>query len=123
MASITVVSGPAEGDYYPLGERTLVIGRDEAVPIQVADELVSRKHAQLRWESSSKSYLVLDMKSANGTFINGRQIAEDLALADGDVIGVGNSRLVFSDQDFPDRESALEHYKKRGQREKNTMPG
>ncbi len=123
MASLTVVSGPAEGDYYPLGQRTLVIGRDEAVPIQVPDELVSRKHAQLRWESSSGSYLLLDMKSANGTFINGRQIADDLALADGDVIAVGNSRLVFSDQDFPDRESALEHYKQRGQRGKSTLAG
>ncbi len=123
MASITVVSGPAEGDYYPLGQRTLVIGRDEAVPIQVPDELVSRKHAQLRWESSSDSYIVLDMKSANGTFINGRQITTDLTLADGDVIGVGNSRLVFSERTFPDRESALEHYKKQGQRGKSTLAG
>ena len=46
MASITVVSGESTGDYYPLAKRTMVIGRDEAVPIQVKDDRVSRKHLQ-----------------------------------------------------------------------------
>ena len=39
MPSITIVSGPNDGDYYPLGRRVMV----------VVDDLVSRKHAQIRW--------------------------------------------------------------------------
>ena len=37
MASIIVVSGTQKGDYYPLGQRTNVIGRDEALPIQILE--------------------------------------------------------------------------------------
>jgi pSer/pThr/pTyr-binding forkhead associated (FHA) protein len=121
MASITVVAGPSEGDYYPLGQRPMVVGRDEAVPIQLTDELVSRKHAQIRWDSGGSAYHLLDMKSANGTSVNGREIAGDLALRDGDIIELGNSKLMFSETDFPDRASAMDHYKKRGERSKSTL--
>jgi pSer/pThr/pTyr-binding forkhead associated (FHA) protein len=121
MASITVVAGPSEGDYYPLGTRPMVVGRDEAVPIQLTDQLVSRKHAQIRWEQASSAYHLLDMKSANGTFVNGRQVGNDLVLADGDMIELGNSKLMFSKTDFPDRASAMDHYKKRGERSKSTL--
>ena len=121
MASITVVTGPNEGDYYPLGTRPMVIGRDEAVPIQLTDSLVSRKHAQVRWEDAEQSYHLIDMKSANGTLVNGRQIGADLPLADGDLIEVGGSKLMFSVEDFPDRDSAMDHYKQRGERVRSTL--
>jgi len=121
MPSITVVRGPCEGDYYPLGKRTMVIGRDEAAPVQLTDELVSRKHAQIRWEDHDHTYHLLDMKSANGTFVNGRRVADDLLLRDGDLIELGASRLMFSLIDFPNRQSALSHYKKRGERGKSTL--
>ena len=120
MASLLVVSGPNEGDYYPIGKRTLVIGRDEACPVQLTDERTSRKHLQIRCESDGR-YILLDMKSANGTWINGRQIEAEIELADNDEIGVGESKIVFTQQDFPDRESAFTHYKQRGQRGQPTI--
>lgn len=121
MASIVIVSGPNEGDFYPLGTRTMVVGRDEGCPIQVVDELVSRKHVQIRWDDGDRSYHALDMRSANGVFINGRQIATDTTLEDGDIIAIGNSKLMFTNADFTDRESALNAYKQRGQRGKSTL--
>jgi len=123
MASITVVSGENTGDYYPLAKRTMVIGRDEALPIQVKDDRVSRKHVQIRYEQADGTdrYVLLDMKSANGTFVNGRQITTELVLQDNDIIELGNSKLMFSTTDFPDRESALNHYKARGERGKSTL--
>ena len=121
MPSIIVVSGSNEGDYYPLGKRTMVVGRDEGCPIQIVDELVSRKHLQIRHEASDDQYHALDMKSANGTFVNGRQITTELVLQDNDIIELGNSKLMFSTTDFPDRESALNHYKARGERGKSTL--
>ena len=69
MASIIVASGPDKGKYYPLGYRTNVVGRDEAVPIQIVDRKISRKHMQIRFEKDR--YSVLDMKSKHGVFING----------------------------------------------------
>ncbi|MCH8270141.1 MAG: FHA domain-containing protein [Planctomycetes bacterium] len=120
MASLLIVSGPNEGDYYPIGKRTLVVGRDQACPVQLTDELVSRRHLQIRGEGDGR-FVLLDMKSANGTWLNGRQIEVEIELADNDEISVGNSKLVFTRRDFPDRESALLHYKQRGQRGQATI--
>ena len=123
MASITVVAGESTGDYYPLAKRTMVIGRDEALPIQVRDELVSRKHIQIRFEEADGAdrFILLDMNSANGTFVNGRQITTELTLQDNDIIELGTSKLMFSTTEFPDRESALNHYKARGERGRSTL--
>ena len=121
MPSIIVVSGPNEGDYYPLGHRTMVVGRDEGCPIQITDDRASRKHFQIRYDEKDKQYHGLDMKSANGTWINGRKVESDVALEDNDEIMVGTSKLVFTLQDFPDRESALKNWKERGQRIRPTI--
>lgn len=121
MPSLTVVTGPNEGDYYPLGQRTMVIGRDEGCPIQIVDELVSRKHVQVRRGNAAGEYVAVDMKSANGMFVNGRRIDTELTLQDGDLIELGKSKVMFSVKDFDNRESAMAHYKQRGQRFKNTL--
>ncbi|MFG0286319.1 MAG: FHA domain-containing protein [Phycisphaerales bacterium JB039] len=119
MPSLTIVSGPNEGDYYPLGNRTMVIGRQESCPIQVADDRVSRKHMQIRAEAGK--HFAFDMNSANGVFVNGRQIHAEIELADGDEITIGSSMMSYSTRDFPDRASALEAYKQRGQRSRPTI--
>ncbi len=116
MASLIVISGANEGDYYPLGQRTNVIGRDQAVPIQIVDEHVSRKHMQIRFERADETYYAIDMKSKHGVSINGRCISEETALNDGDKILVGDTTLLFTLEDFDDRESALSHFKKAGER-------
>jgi len=121
MASIIVISGTQKGDYYPLGHRTNVIGRDEAVPIQILDEHVSRKHMQIRFDKDKGCYYALDMKSKLGVFINGRKIYDETVLADDDQILIGETKLLFTDKDFPDRESALSHYKKVGERRRTTQ--
>ena len=121
MASILVVTGPNQGDYYPLGHRTIVVGRDEGCPIQIVDERVSHKHVQIRFDQADDRYHALDMKSGNGTLVNDRRISEAVSLADGDVIAIGVSELMFMAVDFPDRETAFEHYRKRGERTKSTV--
>lgn len=121
MPSILVVSGPSEGLYYPLGKRTTVIGRDESATLQVVDERVSRKHVQIRFEETTGKYHVLDMKSSNGMYVNGRKVVTDLELVDNDEIQIGNSKLVFSDAEFPDKVSAMNAYKQRGQKMRPTI--
>jgi pSer/pThr/pTyr-binding forkhead associated (FHA) protein len=121
MASIIVISGTNEGDYYPLGHRTNVIGRDEAVPIQILDEHVSRKHVQICFDKNGDRYYALDMKSKHGVFINSRRTHDETTLVDGDQIRIGATTLLFTDKDFADRESALAHFKKVGERRRPTV--
>jgi len=121
MPSIIVVAGPNEGDYYPLGKRPMVVGRDEGCPVQITDELVSRKHLQVRLDEKSGKYLAFDMKSANGVFVNGRKIDAETELADGDMMELGKSKIMFTMAEFKDRESAMSHYRKRGERGKSTL--
>ncbi len=120
MASIIVTSGANAGDYYPLGHRPNVVGRDEALPIQILDEQVSRKHMQIHFDKGTGLYYALDMKSKHGVFINGRKIDDETALSDGDHIRIGEANLMFTLKDFTDRESALSHFKKVGERRRTT---
>jgi pSer/pThr/pTyr-binding forkhead associated (FHA) protein len=115
------MTGAQKGDYYPLGRRTNVVGRDEALPIQILDEHVSRKHLQIRFDKDKGQYSAVDMKSKHGVFINGGKINTETPLADGDQIYIGQTALLFTLKDFDDRESALSHFKKVGQRIRPTI--
>lgn len=130
MPSLIVVAGPNEGDYYPLGTRTIVVGRQEGCPIQVVDDRVSRRHIQIRFEADVSDpaadgtpgrYHLLDMKSQNGTLVNGRKIESEVVLQDEDEVEIGASRLVFTTRSFPDRSSAFDHYRQRGERGRPTI--
>ena len=120
MASIIVLSGPQKEQYYPLGHRTNVIGRDEALMIQILDERISRKHLQIRYDKDKDAYYALDMSSKHGVYINNDKISEETRLVDGDSIAIGATVLWFTKNDFPDCESALSHYKKVGERSRPT---
>ncbi|HIJ53713.1 MAG TPA: FHA domain-containing protein [Planctomycetes bacterium] len=121
MASIIVMSGTQKGNYYPLGHRTNVVGRDEGLLIQILDEHVSRKHMQIRFDKDKGQYYALDMKSKHGVFINGSKIDNQMALADCDQIHIGQTDLLFIEKDFTDPESALSHFKKVGERMRPTI--
>ena len=121
MASLFIISGDQKGDYYPLGVRTNVVGRDEALPIQILDDLVSRKHLQIRYDKRQRRYFALDMKSKHGVFINDRKITEETALADGDEVLIGDTTLLFTEKTFEDWESAMSHFKKVGERMRPTQ--
>ena len=49
MASIIIISGEQKGEYLPLGRRIDVIGRAESLPMQILDDMVSRKHLRIRY--------------------------------------------------------------------------
>ena len=119
MPSLTITTGPNTGDYYPLGSRTVVIGRDEACPVQIVDDQISRKHVQIRHDNGKR--IAMDMKSANGTLVNGRAVTGEIELVEGDEITIGSSKIHFSMQEFADRESAMDHWKQRGERGKPTL--
>jgi len=121
MASLIVLDGSQKDSYYPLGRRTNVLGRDEALMIQILDERVSRKHLQITYNKDKNAYYALDMSSKHGVYINGNKISDETRLVDGDRIAIGTTTLWFTVSDFQDRESALSHYKKVGERVRPTF--
>jgi len=120
MASILVTMGKQQGNWWPLGKRTTVIGRGENLLVQILDDLVSRKHLQIRYDADANQYVAMDMNSSNGVYVNNRRITADTVLCDGDSLSIGRSVLLFTDKDFDDRESALSHFKKVGERMRST---
>ena len=120
MASIIVTSGKQKGEFLPLGRRISVIGRAENLPLQLLDDLVSRKHLRICFDESSERYHAEDMGSTHGVYINHSRIHQATPLVDGDELLLGQTSLLFTTEDFEDRESALSHYKKVGERARQT---
>ena len=121
MASIIVTTGEHKGEYLPLGRRTNVIGRAEALPMQILDDMVSRKHLRIRYDENTNGHNAEDMNSKHGVLINNRKITEQTALKDGDEIRIGQTTLLYTEKDFDNSESALSHFKKIGERQRPTM--
>jgi pSer/pThr/pTyr-binding forkhead associated (FHA) protein len=121
MASIIITSGEQKGEYLPLGRRTNVIGRAEALPMQILDDMVSRKHLRIRYDEKTGEHSAEDMDSKHGVLINNRKLTALTVLKEGDEIRIGQTTLMFTEKDFEDRQSALEHYKKAGERQRPTM--
>ncbi len=120
MASLLVISGSTAGDYYLLGQSAVVLGRDDASPIQIVDEAVSRRHLRIT-AGGDETYVVDDLDSVNGTFVNDTQIRTAHPLEDGDVVRLGSTELMFSVVDFADGETAFQHYRQGGEHDKSTI--
>ena len=80
------------GGSQPLDGAVTTIGRSSECTIVLTDPNVSRRHAEIR--RIGDGYSLVDLGSTNGTEVNGQRIAET-ALMNGDVIGVGETRLTF----------------------------
>jgi pSer/pThr/pTyr-binding forkhead associated (FHA) protein len=97
--------GPAPGRYlelddgdervlFPLPEGTMHVGRGFAADLRLDDQSVSRRHAIVHRRAHSTR--ILDDRSANGTFVNGRRVLE-AELRDGDVVVLGRVVLTYRD--------------------------
>ena len=121
MATVFIASGPKEGSWFPLQDKTMVFGRDEGLPGQIVAAGVSRKHLQIRFEAKTKTYWAIDMNSTNGVYLNDQPMTKETQLKNDDLIRLGEALLLFSVGDFADGENALTFYRQRGQRDKATQ--
>ena len=85
--SLMMTKGPAVGYLYPLEGKMISIGRDLTNDIVVQDPEVSRFHLRLHF--SQRGYLIEDLRSTNGTFVNTEPIHERRCLEPNDVIKLG----------------------------------
>jgi pSer/pThr/pTyr-binding forkhead associated (FHA) protein len=80
-------SGPTVGKAFPLDAPEISIGRDAVNTISINDAEVSRRHA--RMELRGSAYVIQDLGSTNGTFINGTRISGMQVLNPGDTVSFG----------------------------------
>jgi len=89
---LVVISGRYKGHRIPLGKDIVRIGRDRACEIALDDEAASRIHSEVIRDK--EGYLLRDLRSTNGTFLNGAKITES-RLQNGDRIGVGDTIMLM----------------------------
>lgn len=92
-ASLTLDDG--SNRYYQLTEGATVVGRGQDAQFRLPDTGVSRRHVEITWDGQTAT--LADLGSTNGTTVNGTPV-QSWQLVDGDVVRVGQSRLVFRTQ-------------------------
>lgn len=86
------LTGPWLNKTFPL-KGTMVVGRVPGVDIQIEDDSVSRRHAEIVVQG--RDVVLRDLGSANGTNVNGAPLTEELALAPGDIIQFGVVEMTY----------------------------
>jgi hypothetical protein len=82
--------GPLANQHFEL-KSGLSIGRAQNNSIVINNKTISRNHTII--ESSGESYIIRDLGSSNGTFLNGRKITED-ELKENDSVKIGNITFI-----------------------------
>ncbi len=92
-AALVVRQGAQAGMSFPLTGNQAIIGREEGLEVILQDAESSRRHTRITWQGGQ--FIIEDMGSTNGTFVNGVQITTPQLLNPGDSIGIGQTALVF----------------------------
>lgn len=96
---LVMKSGPASGKVYSLITSEISIGREAGSDVFINDEEISRQHARLT--SQFGDYVLEDLGSTNGTFVNSQRITGQRILKSGDTILLGeNVSLTFEEVPF-----------------------
>ncbi|MEM9184943.1 MAG: ATP-binding protein [Planctomycetota bacterium] len=93
MPSLFVIQGRDQGTRFDLEDDLAAIGRVGANGVQLHDTEVSRHHAEV--ERTGDGFLLRDLNSSNGTYVNGKPIKAH-ELRTGDQVQMGRTLLLFT---------------------------
>ena len=93
MPKLTLVQDRRTVQIYDLDQPVIRIGRVPGMDIQIDDVSISRRQAEIQQEGDH--WVVRDIGSSNGTFVNGERLAGDRPLKAGDEISIGQFSLFF----------------------------
>lgn len=93
---LVVKAGGVIGTAYALENAEIHIGRDAQNDIVIAEADISRRHARLT--RSEHGYVIEDLGSTNGTFINGQRLTTPYALRPGDEVRLGPKVVLMYEQ-------------------------
>ena len=85
--------GPHTGRKYKLNWHVVTLGFADDNSIVIDDNTVSARHAKI--ERQAKKFVLFDLMSENGTYLNGKKLLRPKELNDFDEIGLGRTRLIF----------------------------
>jgi hypothetical protein len=86
---LVMKTGPTPGKTYPLSKSEIYIGRDATNEIAVNDAEISRKHARLTMQGDT--FVVEDLGSTNGTFVDAQRLMGPHVLQPGELIMFGEN--------------------------------
>lgn len=98
MAAIIIQENEKERTF-KIQDDVISIGREISCSVQIQDDASSRKHCRI--EKDGLRFVVEDLQSRNGTYLNEIQLQGRKPLKDGDVIRIGKARIVFQDSARP----------------------
>lgn len=92
----------------PLSRDDYTIGRQEGNTIRLTERNVSRTHGRVRRNrnGAATAFVLEDLRSYNGVFVNGLRVAHTQDLQHGDLIQIGDYRLVLQDDAIASLEAA-----------------
>ena len=93
-------TGPNPGLVFDLTKEVTVLGRDVSNDIVLGDAEVSRTHARLT--RTPGGYVLEDLGSTNGSFVNGDRLAAPRVLNPGDLVGFGETITLTFDATSPE---------------------
>lgn len=96
MPHFDAMTGPAMGRRYQLDKDQYVMGRHPECDIVLESGSVSRQHAKI--VRAGVGYVLEDLKSRNGTFVNGRLINEPTKLLEGDTVRICDIELNYHEE-------------------------
>ncbi len=104
---LAAIAGKLKGSVFPVADDPMVIGRETAVPLCLADPSVSRRHSQI--EKHGDQFWISDLQSLNGTFVNDVPVKQRV-LQHGDRIRIGDTRFLFllHEGDVPSKSTQVE---------------
>lgn len=89
---LVVSAGPNPGKVFELTMDSMSIGREASSDIVIQDAELSRNHARISRRGGA--YVLEDLGSTNGTFVNRQRVMSPRTLAPGDEIGLGETVVV-----------------------------
>jgi pSer/pThr/pTyr-binding forkhead associated (FHA) protein len=93
LASLEVVGGELAGTRFQIERPVVAIGRGEQNDVRLSEGSVSASHATLLLKRGT--WFIVDLGSANGTFVDGYRVAGERTLPAGCTVRVGTVKLTF----------------------------
>ncbi|GEM_PF-3270575 len=103
---VKLVKQTGERTEYPLDAEVIHLGREQARTIPINDPLVSRRHAEITCVSETggaDAWIIRDLGSTNGTYVNGALLTTSYRLRVGDRIRLGNTLFTYEEMESGQR--------------------